>query len=155
MIRLAQPIDGAALSDIYRPAVTQRATSFEVHPPDAVEMSRRITSCLTTFPWLVDDRDRTVVGYAYASSHRSRPAYQWSVEVSAYVDEQTQRQGVGRELYLALFRVLTLQGFRSAYAGITIPNEASEAFHRSLGFTAVGIFRGVGFKHGQWHDVLW
>src|SRR5436305_3170960 len=155
MIRLAQPIDGAALSDIYRPAVAERATSFEVEPPDAVEMSRRVTSCLTTFPWLVSDSDRRVVGYAYASPHRSRAAYQWSVEVSAYVDETVQRRGVGRDLYAALFRLLTLQGFRTAYAGITLPNEASEAFHRSLGFATVGVFRAVGFKHDRWHDVLW
>jgi len=148
-------MDGAVLADIYRPAVVERATSFEIEPPDGVEMSRRVTSCLTTYPWLVYDSDRTIAGYAYASSHRSRAAYQWSVEVSAYVDEKRQRRGVGRELYAALFRLLTLQGFRTAYAGITLPNEASEGFHRSLGFTTVGVFRGVGFKHAKWHDVLW
>jgi L-amino acid N-acyltransferase YncA len=155
MIRLALPIDGAALADIYRPAVVDRPTSFEVDPPDAVEMSRRITSCLMRFPWLVHEADNQITGYAYASAHRTRAAYQWSVEVSAYVDPSAQRHGIGRQLYESLFRVLVLQGFRNAYAGLTVPNEASESFHRSIGFTTVGVYRGVGFKQGKWHDVLW
>src|SRR4051812_10227840 len=155
MIRLAQPIDGAAMADIYRPAVVDRATSFELEAPDAVEMGRRVERCLERLPWLVAVDDETVIGYAYASPHRSRPAYQWSVEVSAYVAEGAQRHGTGRALYEALFRVLTLQGYQNAYAGITLPNEASEGFHRAVGFTPVGVFRGVGYKLARWHDVMW
>jgi L-amino acid N-acyltransferase YncA len=155
LIRLAQPIDGAAVAEIYRPAVVERATSFELEPPDAIEMSRRITMCLERLPWLVAMDGEEVVGYAYASPHRSRPAYRWSVEVSAYVDPKVQRRGVGRSLYEALFRVLVLQGYRNAYAGVTLPNEASERFHRGVGFTPVGVFRHIGFKLGAWHDVAW
>jgi L-amino acid N-acyltransferase YncA len=154
---LAQPIDGAAVADMYRPAVVGRATSFELEAPDAIEMSRRIATCLDRLPWLVatEGDGEQVVGYAYASPHRTRPAYQWSVEVSAYVDANCQRRGIGRSLYETLFRVLTLQGYRNAYAGITLPNEASERLHAAAGFTPVGVFRGVGFKLGAWHDVTW
>jgi L-amino acid N-acyltransferase YncA len=155
LIRLAQPTDGAAVAEIYRPAVVDRATSFELEPPDAIEMSRRITSSLERLPWLVTTSGEQVLGYAYASPHRSRPAYRWSVEVSAYVDPKARRRGVGRSLYEALFRVLVLQGYRNAYAGITMPNEPSERLHRGVGFTPVGVFRGVGFKLGAWHDVAW
>jgi phosphinothricin acetyltransferase len=155
MIRLALPTDAARVADIYRPAVTDHPTSFELEPPDAAEMSERITKALERFPWLVAEDGGRVVGYAYASPHRTRAAYQWSVEVSAYVDESAQRRGVGRALYEALFRVLVLQGYRNACAGITLPNAASEGFHLRLGFTPVGVFRGVGFKHGAWHDVAW
>jgi phosphinothricin acetyltransferase len=155
LIRLARSEDAAAIAAIYEPAVTKRATSFELEPPDAVEMGRRIASSLEKFPWLVAVDGGRVIGYAYASPHRTRAAYQWSVEVSAYVDETVQRHGVGRELYETLFRVLTLQGYRNACAGITLPNDASDGFHRALGFTPVGVFRGVGFKLGAWHDVLW
>src|SRR5881392_31037 len=154
-IRLARAADSTAVADIYRPAVTERATSFELEPPDATEMRQRIVACLERMPWLVAEDDGNVVGYAYASPHRTRLAYQWSVEVSAYVDERAQRRGVGRGLYEALFRVLVLQGFRNAYAGITLPNAASEGFHRRLGFTRVGVFRDIGFKHGEWHSVGW
>lgn len=155
MIRLAAPTDAAAIAEIYRPAVVDRATSFEVEPLDANEMAKRIESCLARFPWLVIEEAGTVIGYAYASLHRSRAAYQWSVDVSAYVSDAAHRRGVGRSLYETLFRILALQGFRNAYAGITMPNAASEGFHRALGFTPVGIYRGVGYKLGRWHDVLW
>jgi phosphinothricin acetyltransferase len=155
MIRLVTPTDAAAIAEIYRPAVTDRATSFEIDPPDAEEMAARIASCLARLPWLIAENDGVVLGYAYASPHRARAAYQWAVDVSAYVRESAHRRGVGRSLYDALFRILTLQGFRNAYAGITLPNEASERFHRALGFSTVGVYRKVGYKRGRWHDVLW
>jgi phosphinothricin acetyltransferase len=154
-LRLATPTDAAAVAEIYRPAVVDRATSFELDPPDAAAMSRRIMDCLDRLPWLVADEAGCVLGYAYASPHRVRPAYQWSVDVSAYVHADAQRRGVGRALYTALFRLLVLQGYVNAYAGVTQPNEASVGFHRSMGFTPVGVYRGVGYKLGNWHDVAW
>ena len=154
-IRVATAADGAALAGIYAPAVDGRATSFEVTPPDAEEMARRVERLTARTPWLVLERDGRVLGYAYASPHRDRAAYQWSVEVSAYVHADAHRGGVARALYTSLFAVLALQGFRNAYAGITLPNDASEGMHRTFGFTPVGVFRGVGYKLGAWHDVIW
>ena len=154
-IRLAVPGDGDVLASIYAPAVRERATSFELEPPDGAEMARRVERIIARTPWLVCERAGEVVGYAYAGPHRDRAAYQWSVEVSAYVSESAHRGGVARALYTSLFAVLALQGFRNAYAGITLPNPASVGFHEAMGFTRVGVFRGVGYKFGAWHDVLW
>lgn len=155
LIRLADPADGAALAAIYRPAVMDSAISFELEPPNADEMRRRVTQIMPRTPWLVCERDGAVVGYAYASRHRERPAYQWSVDVSAYVSRDAHRLGVGRALYTSLFAILIVQGFRNAYAGITLPNAASVGLHTSMGFTPVGVYRHVGYKHGAWHDVAW
>jgi len=155
LIRLARPADGAALADIYRPAVTDSAISFELEPPDADEMRRRVTQIMARTPWLVCERDGAVVGYAYASRHRERPAYQWSVDVSAYVSRDARRVGVGRALYTSLLAAVVVQGFRNAYAGVTLPNAASVGLHTSMGFTPVGVYREVGYKHGAWHDVAW
>lgn len=153
-IRFATATDAATLAAIYAPAVRDRATSFELEPPDATEMARRVSLAIRT-PWLVCEHAGRVIGYAYASSHRERPAYQWAVEVSAYVHEDQHRQGVGRGLYTSLFALLALQGFRSAYAGVTLPNPASVALHEAVGFTPLGVFHRVGYKHGHWHDVAW
>lgn len=112
LIRLAEPGDGPALADIYRPAVTDCATSFELDPPDGDEMARRAVRCMERTPWLVYERDGVVIGYAYAGTHRERAAYQWSVEVSAYVHHAAHRQGIGRALYASLFAALVVQGFR-------------------------------------------
>ena len=153
-IRQAVADDGPALAAIYAPAVA-RATSFELQAPDGAEMARRVTRLTARTPWLVCEDRGEVLGYAYASPHRDRPAYQWSVEVSAYVRGDRQRAGIGRALYESLFAVLALQGFRNAYAGITLPNPASVGLHFALGFTPVGVYSGVGYKMGAWHDVAW
>ncbi len=118
-------------------------------------MTERVAHIMGRTPWLVFERDGIVLGYAYAGIHRERPAYQWSVEVSAYVHRDAQRLGVARALYTSLFAALVVQGFRNAYAGITLPNEASVGFHTAMGFTPVGVYRGIGYKYGNWHDVAW
>lgn len=152
-IRFAEN-DGTALAAIYAPAVTL-PTSFELEPPDAAEMNRRVEGILPKMPWLVCEHQGAVIGYAYASTHRARPAYQWSVEVSAYVHTDAQRSGVGRALYASLFEILVLQGFRNAFAGITLPNPASVGMHQAVGFTPIGVYHGIGYKLGAWHDVGW
>ncbi len=154
-IRLATQADGAAIAGIYRPAVVDSATSFELEPPDGAEMASRVANVLARTPWLVCEMGGTVVGYAYAGRHRDRPAYQWSVEVSAYVSGDVRRAGVGRALYTSLFATLVLQGFRNAFAGVTLPNEPSVALHAAVGFTPIGVFHEIGHKHGAWHDVGW
>ena len=155
MIRLARPDDGAAAARIYDPVVARTAISFELDPPGPVEMKRRIVTALAFAPWLVEERDGIVRGYAYASKHRERAAYQWSVDVGVYVDEEHRRSGVGKALYGKLFRLLRLQGFYTAHAGVTLPNAASVGLHESLGFRPVGVYRGVGYKLGGWRDVGW
>jgi L-amino acid N-acyltransferase YncA len=143
------------MADIYAPAVSTRATSFELTPPDATEMRRRIVTVLAQYPWLVCESSNTVLGYVYATAHRERAAYRWSVDVAAYVREDAQRRGIARALYTALFEILALQGYRNAYAGITLPNPASVAMHEAMGFERVGVYHRVGYKMNKWHDVVW
>src|SRR5712691_2676075 len=117
-IRLAEHLDAGAIAAIYRPFVETTAVSFETVTPDREEMGRRITEVLVSFPWLVCELDGRLVGYAYATQHRVRAAYQWSVDTSVYVDEKYWRPGVGRGLYTSLFGILAAQGFFNAFAGI-------------------------------------
>ena len=154
-IRLATPEDGAACARIYAPVVRDTAISFEVEPPSGVIMTRRIVELRDRYPWLICQEGREALGYAYASPHRQRDAYRWSVEVSAYVDASARRRGIARRLYTALLDLLALQGYHNAFAGVTLPNPASVAFHEALGFTPVGIYQSTGFKLGHWHDVQW
>lgn len=154
-LRVARPADGAALAAIYAPYVRETAISFELAPPTAQEMADRIRDTLARYPWLVGEDRSQVVGYAYAGPYRRRAAYRWSVEVSAYVAPAAQGRGLGRALYAALLALLEAQGFRQAFAGMTLPNPASEGFHAALGFETLGTYRAVGFKEGRWHDVAW
>ncbi len=154
-IRDAKPGDAPALLDIYRPFVTDTAVSFELEPPTAAEFEARIASAQSQWAWLVAERDGQVAGYAYGSAFRTRAAYRWTVEVSAYVHPAHRGQGIARALYRRLFEVLAEKGYCNAYAGIALPNDASVAFHQALGFSHVGVFHRAGWKFGQWHDVSW
>lgn len=154
-VRIANQNDGAAIAAIYKPFVTDTAISFELFPPSSDEMAARILKTLQRYPWLVCEVDKKIVGYAYGSLFRTRHAYQWTTEVSAYVDPKYQRLGLGGRLYRTLFRILIQQGFISALAGITLPNPGSVAFHESFGFTPVGVYHNVGYKMDVWYGVGW
>ena len=154
-IRTATVADAAVLREIYRPYVETTAVSFELEVPSIEEFRRRISVAVEGWSWLVAEVDGRPVGYAYASAHRARAAYRTSVETSAYVHEDHQRRGIGRALYTQLLNELGERGFASAFAGITLPNDASVGFHESLGFEPIGVFPRVGRKFGAWHDVAW
>jgi phosphinothricin acetyltransferase len=154
-IRAAIAADAAVLREIYRPYVETTAVSFELEVPSIEEFQRRIAVAVEGWSWLVAEVDGRPVGYAYASAHRAREAYRTSVETSAYVHEDYRRQGIGRALYTQLVNELTQRGFGSAYAAITLPNDASVGFHKSLGFEPIGMFPRVGRKFGTYHDVAW
>lgn len=155
MIRLATPADAEAIAAIYAPCVSGTPISFELVPPGAGEMAARIARTLPRWPWLVREEAGQVAGYAYAGAFAERACYRWSVTTSVYVQAGHWQRGVGRSLYAALLGLLAEQGFRSAYAGITQPNEASMGLHRAMGFEPVGVYRGAGHKLGRWHDVAW
>lgn len=153
-LRLATVADAAQVQAIYAP-YCHTPVSFELEPPDVAEVGRRIEKLQGQYPWLVCVDGPEILGYAYASRHRERPAYQWSVDVSAYVRPDRHRGGLGRRLYTKLFELLVLQGYVNAYAGVTLPNPASVGLHTAVGFTPVGVYRHVGYKCGAWHDVAW
>jgi len=155
LIRTATAADAAACAEIYAPYVTGTAVSFETEPPSAQEMANRIAAAVRTHAWLVLEEAGRVVGYAYAGPFNPRAAYRWSAQVSVYLEPGGQRRGGGRALYQALLARLAERGFRTVLAGMTLPNDASEGLHRAMGFTPVGTYRQVGFKHGCWHDVAW
>lgn len=153
-IRDAITADAAACAAVYAPYVRDTAVSFELEPPSAAEMATRIAAAQRAHAWLVAEYAGEVVGYAYGSGFKSRPAYRFTCEVSVYLRPGLGRRGLGRALYDVLLPRLAARGHHTAVAGMTRPNPASEGLHRSCGFEPVGVFRGVGWKLGAWHDVL-
>jgi len=165
-LRDADPArDAGALRSIYAPHITDSAVSFELTVPSEAEIARRIAEVQKSWVWLVaeveadgtpsDPSGRVIAGYAYAGPHRTRAAYDLTVETSVYLDERFHGRGLGRALYLELFERLVALGYCQAYAGATLPNPASVAFHEALGFRVVGTFPRIGYKFGRYHDVIW
>jgi L-amino acid N-acyltransferase YncA len=153
-VRAATLDDAEAIEAIYAPVVEATAISFEESPPGPAEIGRRMLAG-PRLPWLVADDGGRVAGYAYASTHRLRPAYRWSADCSVYLDPRYRSRGLGRLLYERLIEEVGDLGYVSLFAGIALPNEASVGLHEAVGFRAVGVFRNVGYKHGAWHDVGW
>ena len=154
-IRLATSSDAAAIAEIYRPIVTSTPISFEIEPPDEQEFQHRIKKVIPGHPWLVCENQQQIAGYAYASRHHERAAYQWSVDTSVYVHSDYRRRGIGQALYTSLFRILIAQDYYNAYAGITLPNPGSVGLHESVGFKRLCVYHNVGYKLGSWYDVGW
>ena len=155
VIRAARAADAPALREIYRPYVETTIVSFELEVPTLEEFQRRMAVALQGWAWLVAEVDGEIAGYAYGSAHRARPAYRTAVETTAYVVARYQRRDIARGLYTRLLARLCESGYESAFAGIALPNDASEGFHRGLGFAPIGVFPRVGRKFGAWHDVAW
>ena len=157
-IRLADPErDAPAVAAIYRISVETSVATFEEVAPDAVAIADRMRTLLVRTPWLVavPAGGSDVLGYAYAAPHHDRAGYRWAVNISVYVRADAHGRGIGRALYTRLLDLLRRQSFVNAYAGIALPNPASEALHRAIGMERIGVYRRVGYKHGRWVDVAW
>ena len=111
-VRLATADDAAACAAIYAPYVAETAISFEIVPPTADEMAGRIAKVMAHWPWVVVEVDGVVRGYAYATRHRERPAYDWTTETTVYVHREFHGQGLGRAAMRGLVAVL---GYRDEH----------------------------------------
>jgi len=154
-IRLATPGDAIDILKIYAPYIENTSFTFETEVPSIEEFAERIRNYLLNWPWLVSEMDGVIAGYAYATRHRERIAYQWCTESSVYIHDDFQRAGIARILYTALFEILKKQGFRNVYAIINLPNDRSVAFHESSGFQYFATYEKVGYKLGKWKNVGW
>ncbi|HEY0806022.1 MAG TPA: GNAT family N-acetyltransferase, partial [Pseudonocardiaceae bacterium] len=144
-IRDASERDAEACATIYAPYVIDTAITFELAPPTPAEMADRIADAQRSHAWLVLVDGDHVVGYAYGGPHKTRAAYRWSCEVSVYLQRGRRRTGGGRALYTELLDRLAARGFRTAVAGMTLPNDASVGLHRAMGFQPIGTYRRIGW----------
>lgn len=154
-IKLAEEKDYAGMLGIYGPYITGTSITFETILPSLIEFETRIRKIQQKYPCLICEIDGAIAGYTYASQYKERAAYDWSVELAAYVHPSYQGQRVGRGLCGALLEVLRLQGYFNAYACVAMPNAKSEGMIRSFGFKEIGTFEKVGNKFGLWHDIKW
>ena len=154
IIRFAGLSDCAAVRAIYA-AYIDTPITFECTLPSESAFADRMAGIMRDYPYLVAEEADKIAAYAYAHRQMEREAYQWNAELSVYVAPAYTSQGIGRALYTALIGLLRLQGVRTVYGGVTVPNDKSERLHKSLGFQALGTYHRTGFKNGCWHDVTW
>ena len=155
MIRIAAEADVPEILDIYAPYVKNTTSSFEYEVPTMEAFTARFRKITAQFPWLVWEEQGMILGYAYGSLPFERAGYAWIAEVSIYLRPEAQGRGIGRLLYTALEKLLTIQGYHLIYAIITGENTGSIAFHKKLGYEFLAEFPACGYKHGKILSVVW
>jgi phosphinothricin acetyltransferase len=156
LVRAAVPADLGAVAVIYAHYVTATVVTFEEDPPSAGQWRQRMDAVTgRELPFLVAEQDGAVLGYAYASPWRPRPAYRHTVEDTVYLSPGHTGRGLGRALLSALLSGCEQAGARQVIAVIADSGDgASVALHRRLGFEPGGRLRRVGYKHGRWLDTV-
>lgn len=154
-IRMAKEMDAEEILGIYAPYVRETAITFEYTVPTIEEFTERMRKTLKKYPYLVATQENKIVGYAYASEFKNRDAYDWAVETTIYVNQESKKSGVGKKLYQALEEVLEKQNICNLYACIAYPNPGSIGFHEKLGYKTIGHFTKCGYKFKKWYDMIW
>lgn len=155
MIRVAKAADIEEILAIYAPYVKETAITFEYTVPTLEEFRERMKKTLTKYPYLVAVQETEILGYTYASEFKNRAAYDWAVETTIYVKQDSRKSGVGKKLYQALEEVLKRQNICNLYACIAYPNPGSIGFHEHLGYQTIGHFSKCGYKFETWYDMIW
>lgn len=155
VVRPVIPADADRLLAIYAPYVLESAITFEYEVPSLQEFEKRITHITSCYPYLAALAEGEIKGYAYASAFKNRPAYDWSVETSIYVDKDYHGQGIGSKLYRRLEELLRRQNICNLCACIAYPNPESIGFHEHMGYKTVAHFHQSGYKFGSWYDMIW
>ena len=162
LLSVARPEDAEKLLKIYAPYVQNTAVSFEYSVPSVEEFRQRIEKTLEKYPYIIAERRGEILGYAYASMFKARPAYGWAVETSIYVRGDAHGEGIGRTLYEALEKALKMQNILNANACIVYSETESEVltkdsmrFHAKMGYRLAGHFSDCGYKFGRWFDMIW
>ncbi len=154
-IRKIEERDIPSVMNIYRYYVDNTVISFEYELPSEEEFIRRVHAITAKYPYLVAEEEGYILGYAYAAPFKDRAAYDWTAETSIYLKNDQWRRGTGTMLYQDLERLLVAMDIRNICACITWPNPPSVAFHEKMGFHEAAHFEKVGYKFGQWIDMVW
>lgn len=162
VIRTAVLSDTERLLEIYAYYVENTTITFKYDVPSVMEFQNRMEKILQKYPYIVAQQNNRIVGYAYAGSFVGRKAYNWSAELTVYVDKNYHRCGIGRELYKVLEDILKKMGITNLYACISVSDSDDEYltsnsidFHNHLGFKKVGEFHECGYKFNRWYNMAW
>ncbi len=140
----------AAITNVY---ILETAIHFGTEPVTAADLREEWRATRELYPYVVALVGGELAGFAKATRSRARAAYARTAELGVYVHPDFHRRGIARTLYAAVVVSCRDSGFHVLVAGIALPNAPSVALHEALGFVPVGVFHGIGFKFGQFHDV--
>ena len=152
-IRLAEAADLEQFAEIVNHYIETSSINFHDRPQSEEDWEATWEVLHERYPFVVAAKDGVLGGIAYASPWKLRGAYNWTCEVTVYIRAGHERQGLGKALSKRMLAILEAQGFRAIVAVIALPNDASVALHKALGYEHKGTLENLGFKQDQWRDV--
>lgn len=156
--------DAARILEIYRYYVEKTAISFEWSVPSLLEFQGRMETTMKKYPYIVAVEDGKIIGYSYVSPFVGREAYDWSAEMTIYLDAEVRHHGAGKKLYFVMEEILRQMHILNLNACIGYPKndvddeyltKNSAGFHGHLGYKLVGRFHDSGYKFNRWYDMIW
>lgn len=145
-----QATDWRAVGDIYAGGLARGNATFDTEIPGWAAWN----SSHLGHPRLVARRDGAVVGWAALGPVSARACYRGVAEVSIYVAEAAQGQGVGRLLMDALIAASEAAGIWTLHSSIHADNAASVALHQRTGFRVVGRRERIARRADGWTDTI-
>ena len=154
LIRAARLPDVPAILEIYNHYVRHSTCTYQLEEETLAQRKAWLKNRKPEHAVLVAELDRAVAGWAALSPYSLRGGWRPTVEDAVYLREDVRRRGIGRLLLGELLATARRNGFHSVVARISSEQEASLRLHAALGFAEVGRMREVGWKFGQWLDVV-
>lgn len=156
MIRSVEITDAQELLNIYNYYVLNSTVNFDIEPVGLETFINKIKRIKTDYPFIVYKEGGEILGYAYGSRFRPRPAYNNTVESTVYVKHTAHGKQIGSKLYAALIELLKETNLHTVLGVLTIPNDASIRLHEKFGFQQVANLKQVGLKFGEWQNIgIW
>jgi len=154
-IRPVEQGDLPALLDIYNHYIVNTPITFDIEARTLAQRQEWLNQFAPTgrYRCFVADRAGQAIGYVCSARFKEKEAYATTIETSIYLAPGEGGKGLGRRLYATLFEALDGEDIHRAYGGVTLPNDASVALHRAMGFVHIGTYPEVGRKFGKYWDV--
>lgn len=153
MIRMLKESDISSCLKIYNWYILNSSATFEITPLTLDAFRQRVHTIQKKYPWIVLEEEGEIKGYAYLDAFHERVAYQWTCDLSIYLDHEQRGKGYGKQLMSSILSLAETDGYHNVVSIVTEGNRASEAMHDAFGFEKKAFFEKFGYKNAQWLGV--
>jgi len=155
IIRKLKEEDIASILDIYNWYIQNGTETFETEPLTLDTFGQRVHGILASYPFLVLEEKGRICGYAYLDHFNTRAAYDWTADLSIYLDPLEKGKGYGSALMQTILNLGEKDGYHNIISIITETNIVSKKFHQKFGFQKMAEFPQLGYKFGKWLGVTY
>jgi phosphinothricin acetyltransferase len=154
MIRKAKIQDLTSITDIYNEAIIYSNATFDTKQKTPDEQQQWFNEHGQNNPILVAEMKSKIIAWAALSKWSDRCSYSDTAEISLYVKNEFQQQGIGTQLLKCILEEGRKTGLHTIIARITEGNQDSIRLHEIFGFKQIGVMKEVGWKFGRRLDVF-